>query len=309
MKSGKRNFGYGHQLGWACRQALIDRYGHGHYGTVSSHSERFRKFAKFCKSIDIRDAREITEDAVRAYCEFLADLVSEDEVSVAYAQNLLSTVNVCLTALRGDRILFVSPSKVVGVRSHIRVDVPLHIDYEDVLRRVYELVRKGELAIAAIVWLARSLGLRFRECSLLDAAAAIKQARKHGYIEVVNGTKGGRSRVVSAAEGWQLEALEFSAEAQQGRASLISSDMNFESWRNYAYARLRAAGIRHFHDLRASFGCDRYLMLTGVLAPVLMEEGTTVPRELDDKARLDISGQLGHSRLDVVAAYIGARRK
>ncbi len=32
---GHRNFGYGKQMEWAGKQALRDRYGNGHYGTVT----------------------------------------------------------------------------------------------------------------------------------------------------------------------------------------------------------------------------------------------------------------------------------
>ena len=51
---GHRNFGYGKQMEWAGRQALSDRYGDGHYGTVAGHAERWRRFVAWC-----RDERQI----------------------------------------------------------------------------------------------------------------------------------------------------------------------------------------------------------------------------------------------------------
>lgn len=46
---GGRNFGYGKRLAWAGKNALNDRYGSGHYGTVASHLQRWNLFVTFLK--------------------------------------------------------------------------------------------------------------------------------------------------------------------------------------------------------------------------------------------------------------------
>ena len=35
---GNRNYGYGKQLAWAGKNALADRYGHGHFATRAAHA-------------------------------------------------------------------------------------------------------------------------------------------------------------------------------------------------------------------------------------------------------------------------------
>lgn len=106
---GKRNYGYGKQLTWAGQKALLDRYGSGHYATRAAHSERWSQFAKYIKEQNINDTRNITQEVIEQYANTLKQSVEGKTLSVAYAQNLLSTINVVLETLRKDRELAISP--------------------------------------------------------------------------------------------------------------------------------------------------------------------------------------------------------
>jgi hypothetical protein len=121
---GKRNYGYGKQIAWAGQQALLDRYGSGHYATRAAHSERWLQFVKYAKEQDINDARNITPKTIEHYARTLKRAVEQKTLSIAYAQNLLSTVNVVLEALRKDRQLAISPKQWVGERCHVRQTPP-----------------------------------------------------------------------------------------------------------------------------------------------------------------------------------------
>ena len=67
------------------------------------------------------------------------------------------------------------------------------------------------------------------------------------------------------------------------------------------------AGIKGFHDMRAAYACECYQALTGFPAPVAT--GTRqADKTLDTQARVLLSQQLGHNRLDVIAAYIGSSK-
>lgn len=62
-----RNFGYGKQMAWAGKQAPKDRYGNGHYGTVTGHAVRWRQFVTWCRDErDIRDARQVSNEVALA---------------------------------------------------------------------------------------------------------------------------------------------------------------------------------------------------------------------------------------------------
>ena len=125
---GNRNYGYGKQLAWAGKNALADYYGRGHFSTRAAHTERWNQFASFLKSSGIKDARQINQQTIEAYASHLKLLVEGEEMKVAYAQNLLSTVNVVMEAMRKDKALVIKPAQWVGNRSNVRTTVPISLE-------------------------------------------------------------------------------------------------------------------------------------------------------------------------------------
>jgi len=70
---------------------------------------------------------------------------------------------------------------------------------------------------------------------------------------------------------------------------------------------LHAHNLKGFHELRAAYACERYEQITHHHAPINGGQCCRVDRNLDREARTQISHELGHGRIDVVAAYIGGR--
>lgn len=275
---GGRNFGFGKQMTWAGRQALGDRYGDSHFATVAAHADRWSRFAEWTKAESgVRDARDVSVETVTAYAEALAERIREGAMSVAYAQNLLSTVNVVLETLRGDRRIRVAPAAAVGDRTHVRAVAPSGLDRESVRQCTAALRRNGEARIAAVVELARELGLRLREASMLDTRGALRQATL----------------------------------AQGAGRNLIPAGMSWKQWNDrvhHVWASSREQhGLAKLHDLRAANACERYAAITGAPAPAVAGH-REVEKSMDREARAIIATELGHSRTDVVAAYIGSAR-
>ena len=311
---GERNFGYGKQMEWAGNNALADRYGDGHYATRAAHAERWGQFVAYAKRAGIKDARAVTREVIRTYGTYLARQVRSGHRAVAYAQNLLSSVNVVLETMRGDRQLRVSSAALVGERSHVRTQAPAGLDRNRVRAAVSVLQNRDQTRVAAVVELARDLGLRFREASLLDVQVALTQARALGRVNITAGTKGGRGREV---DRWvpvskpAMPTLERAAALQNASRNLIPLEMNYRQWRDHAYAVWRSTAIRcgllGFHDLRAAYACERYAQLTGSPAPVVTGDRRASPTA-DRSARRRLSQELGHSRIDVVSSYVGSPR-
>ena len=312
---GRRNFGYGKQMEWAGKQALRNRYGNGRYGTVAGHTERWRQFVAWCRDQrGVRDARLIDQGMVRQYGSGLADKVNAETMTVSYAQNLLSSVNVVLESLRGDRRVRVAPAGLVGKRSHIRTKPPAGLDRQVVRQCADQLRQNGHERIASVVELARELGLRLREASMLDARAALRQAIKRGSVNVTAGTKGGRGHRV---DRWVpvtkigMGCLRRAATAQGAGRNLIPADLSWRQWNtrvHHVWAAIRDDfNLKKLHDLRAAYACERYRTLTGSVAPVIAN-GRIAGRDADRAARQTIAQELGHARIDVVAAYIGGAR-
>jgi hypothetical protein len=304
---GHRNFGYGKQMAWAGKQALRDQYGNGHYGTVTGHAERWRRFR------DIRDARLIDKEVVQDYGKSLRDKV-DDGMSPAYAQNLLSSVNVVMQAMRSDRQIRVAPVEFVGQRSRTRTDPPAGIDQNVVGQCADQLRQNGHERVAATVEVARALGLRLKEASLLNARVALGQVKKHGAVNITAGTKGGRGHRVDRwvpVSGAAVGCLVRAAKAQGRGRNLIPANLTWKQWYahvHHVWASVRDDyGLKKIHDLRAAYACDRYKQLTGSAAPVIAGR-LCVSRGTDRAARQTIAQELGHARIEVVATYIGGAR-
>jgi site-specific recombinase XerC len=312
---GRRNFGYGKKMEWAGKQAIRNRYGGGHYATVAAHAGRWRQFTAWCRDArGIRDARAVDREALEAYGRAIADKVTANGMSVAYAQNLLSTVNVVLESLRGDRLVRLAPAHVVGQRTHLRTEPPAGLDRSAVRQCAAQLRSDGRERVAAVVELARGLGLRLQEASMLDARAALRQAKQQDAVNITAGTKGGRGHRVNRwvpVSAATVGALERAAAIQGSGRNIIPAELSWRQWNtrvHHVWAAVRQNyGLGKLHDLRAAYACERYRALTGSSAPAVAGR-RHADRNADRAAREIIAQELGHARCDVVATYIGSAR-
>ncbi|MFC6300010.1 integrase [Pseudomonas sp. CCM 7893] len=316
-----RNFGFGRQLSYAGPQALKDLFGDGHFATVKAHSDRWQAFVHWCRSDEgprVNDARQIDRKILMRYAVHVREQVDQGNVGIATAQNRLSSVNRTMAALRGDQYVKIpSPSKALGLqRSGVRSEVPQGQDRAQVRLIAQALSERQQSRVSAIVLLARETGMRLREAILADLARLQREAQRLGKINIQDGTKGGRSG--ASAPRWITvtdqvrDALDWaSANSPNGSRNLLAPD---ESYKDFMQAVVRPArdilhehGLKGFHELRAAYACERYEQLTGFPAPV---NGGRVHREdraLDQRARKQISHELGHNRIDVVSTYIGGQ--
>lgn len=314
---GGRNYGYGKALAWAGKNALKDRYGAGHYGTVAAHEERWKRFVTFLKEqCHIKDTRDIQKEHIERYGQHLEQQVSNRKMKVAYAQNLLSSVNVVLSTLRSDNHLTISPSKLVGERTVVREYSPRTVEQTELKRAQQILSTKNEKHLLFLTSLCRTFGLRFREASLLNVSRALKQSRKEGRINITVGTKGGRGKhadrwVPVPPQGHKLLEQIHKALKLENQKNLIPEHKNYIQWRSHAYSQwrltTRETEIRGFHDLRAAYACERYQEITNHPAPVITGQ-RTASKTLDHKARSILAKELGHNRTNILVAYIGSAK-
>ncbi|MDD2122442.1 integrase domain-containing protein [Pseudomonas monteilii] len=316
-----RNFGYGRQLSYAGPQALKDMFGGGHYGTVRAHCDRWQAFVKWCRSEQgpgINDARQVDRKVLADYAAYLRDLVWRGDLAVSTAQNRLSSVNRTMAALRGDQcVKLASPSKALGMqRTGVRQSVPQGQNREQIKQIVDALYRQHQLRAAAIVLLARATGMRLREVILADLPRLNREANDLGRINIQDGTKGGRAG--ASAPRWIAMdehirgALRFAQRASPaGSRNLIAPNERYlevlQEFVRPARDILHAHNLKGFHELRAAYACERYEQITQHSAPINGGKCCQIDRNLDREARRRISYELGHGRIDVVAAYIGGR--
>ncbi|WP_353229839.1 integrase domain-containing protein [Pseudomonas qingdaonensis] len=317
-----RNFGYGRQLSYAGPQALRDIFGGGHYDTVKAHCDRWHAFVKWYRSEQgpgINDAREIDRKVVADYAAYLREVVGRGDLAVSTAQNRLSSVNRTMAALRGDQyVKLPSPSKALGMqRSGVRHSVPQGQDRKQVKQIVDVLCRDHQVRAAAIVLLARATGMRMREAILADLPRLSREANDLGRINIQDGTKGGRAGASAprwiAVDHHVQDALRFARQVSPaGSRNLIAPDESYLTFMQEIIRPTRdilhAHNLNGFHELRAAYACERYEQITQHPAPINGGKCCQVDRKIDREARRQISFELGHGRIDVVAAYIGGGR-
>ncbi|CAH0649139.1 hypothetical protein PSEG_04849 [Pseudomonas sp. Nvir] len=158
--------------------------------------------------------------------------------------------------------------------------------------------------------------MRLREAILADLPRLSREADELGRINIQDGTKGGRAG--ASAPRWigvndrVREAMRFAWQVSPaGSHNLIAPH---ERYLNVLQEIVRPArdvlhthNLKGFHELRAAYACERYEQITQHPAPINGGQCCQVDRHLDCEARRQISNELGHGRIDVVAAYIGGR--
>lgn len=307
-----RNFGIGtRDLAGAGQRFLQQAAQHKalSYSSADALSDRWSKFAAYAKENGVGRLERITPELVHQYGRELAEKVQHQQLSASYAQNLISAVNTVLH-LTPKTWQSVSPTRDCGIaeRSLVRTE-PILTAREPLSVALDALRATGNFRGAAVAELAREFGLRSKEAALLNAHSTLKEAQSKGYISVSRGTKGGRHREVPITREKQLEALKNASQAQENAHAVMPSDKNWAQYRNelqHVREILKANGFAGLHDLRSAYAAERYEQLTGQQAPT-NNNGIIIDRTRDLTARETITKELGHGRIDVVAAYIGGR--
>lgn len=148
-------------------------------------------------------------------------------------------------------------------------------------------------------------GLRMEEALKFNASLADKGNK---IALKASWCKGGRSRDIPIHTE-KHRALLDEVKETTGNGSLIPDDQKYITFRKaFEYQTLKA-GLSNLHGLRHNFAQWRYKQLTGWKSP---KAGGTparflkgVQREIDKDARLQISQELGHNRIEITKVYLG----
>jgi site-specific recombinase XerC len=121
-------------------------------------------------------------------------------------------------------------------------------------------------------------------------------------------TKGGRYREVPIGSERQRAVLE-EAKRLAGGGSLIPATLSYRAQLNAFKAQCARAGINRVHGLRHRYAQERYVQKTGWQCPArggpAKKQLTPEQCSIDQRARLEISLELGHGRAQVTAIYLG----
>ena len=121
-------------------------------------------------------------------------------------------------------------------------------------------------------------------------------------------TKGGKLGTIPVRTEARREVLD-RARALAGFGSLILPHRSYVQQLRVYEGNTTRAGLSSMHGFRHAYAQERCEELTGSKCPaaggLASKSLTPEQRELDRKARLTISQELGHEREQITAAYLG----
>ncbi|MFN7609501.1 MAG: phage integrase N-terminal domain-containing protein [bacterium] len=165
------------------------------------------------------------------------------------------------------------------------------------------LDKRAQLAVR----LQMAFGLRLEESLKLCPAVADKGS---ALALQASWCKGGRARVIPITHPRQRRLLQ-ELHAAVGGGCLVPEGQSYISARKGLERVTWAAGIRNMHGHRHWYAQWRYKSLTGQDAPAAggktYEQLNKIERAADYRARLTISRELGHNRIEITDAYLGRR--
>ncbi len=159
--------------------------------------------------------------------------------------------------------------------------------------------------VLASLRLAKAFGLRKEEAIKFTAS----YADKGDHIQLkASWCKGGKARTIPVLTQEQREALDFAKQIAR-KGSLIPTHLNYHEQVNRYEKQTIKVGFRRLHGLRHRYAQWRYETLTGWQSPHAggskRSELTEQQKPIDKQARLTISKELGHERLQIVSTYVG----
>ncbi|MCL4682805.1 MAG: integrase domain-containing protein [Rhodocyclaceae bacterium] len=178
-----------------------------------------------------------------------------------------------------------------------------------------ELVRRArgiDERLALYLNLQHVFGLRAKEAIMLRPLRAITP--DGGHLEVSDGTKGGRPRLVPIDSDERRAAIAWAREvASRTRSHCLRwPGLTWEQAQARFYRGLAKLGVTRrqlgvtSHGLRHGYAQQAYRVLTGQPSPVEGGALGRIDRERHRLAGMKVSALLGHGRVDVTGYYYGS---
>lgn len=287
------------------------------HSSIATMTDRWRVFANYARDeLGVRDMRRIETAHLQQYAATLRERFEQGEISPATAQNYLSTVNRVLEIARGDKAVRLDPVRGAGLPQRSGICIESRAVSAEAHQQAVKAVGNR---VCALMGLQREFGLRFAESAKIDANRAFTQALKNRAITVKDGTKGGRSRTVPITRPEQIIALQAASVIQANHRSMIPAEQTYAQFRNEAYKEIENTQF-NFHGQRHHYAQQRYQTIVGAPCPVAagvphrqhhqhlsraLGISISAAKELDQTARMQVSAELGHGRIDVTNAYLG----
>ena len=153
--------------------------------------------------------------------------------------------------------------------------------------------------------LQQQFGLRREECLKFSPSYADQDS----FIRLKGSwTKGGRAREIPVLTKEQRNVLDRAWKIAR-RGSMIPKQQSFKQWKSFYKRTISKCGLENLHGLRHGYAQRRYEILSGWPSPFAggptSKELSAEDRKVDQRARLQVSQELGHNRIEITDVYLG----
>jgi integrase len=177
---------------------------------------------------------------------------------------------------------------------------------------VIERAKPIDEGVALNLMLQYAFRLRVKESIEMRPGWALHADGK--WLEVFDGTKGGRPRLVAVDTEERREAIRWAQEfaARQGTSRIRARNRTWKQAQRRFYKVMEKLGITKkdlgvtAHGLRHGGAQDEYRGITGLPSPIEGGALGQIDRKTHQKACIHVSRMLGHGRSAVTTAYYGS---
>lgn len=246
----------------------------------------------------------------------MRELVTQWEkggLSPATIQNRISCFRVFASwigkrTMIGDSAQYASSPNVVK-RQYVATEDKSWSSHNVDAQAVLDTLSIEDQRTSVLLEVIKAFGLRRKEAVMLKPW----RADKGDYLLVIDGTKGGRGRMVPIDSDIKRAALAHAQKTVSGvNEALGYPGLTLKQSLARLSNRMTKLGITKkglgitLHGLRHEYANDRFEEMTGAKTPVRGGKKGELSKEIEDKARIDVSEELGHSRISVTATYYGS---
>jgi integrase len=283
-------------------------------GSFASQKDRKNALGAIGKELKSEFKMQKIENLKQKHVQHLVQKWQDDNLSNATIKNKMTHLRWAADAMGKDNLIPAKNSDL-GIEDR-RIDYNNNKSWEPSESLKNSLPERLSIQVD----LMREFGMRFKEAALFRPL----ENSSNDKIQITYGTKGGRDREFYITNERQKEVLNKACEYVRNNGSLNGNLINpmesykkFEdSTRNtYRDAGIVKSGIGSCHGLRHKYAQDRYEQMTGWRCPASMsseertafrDSMTSEMRELEREKMLELSEELGHSRIPIIYNYIGS---
>ncbi len=288
---------------------LCKKHRKGSHATQANRRAMLKMFASQLKECGYNTFRMSASDLKGRHVNKLLELWRKQDLSTGTIKNRMS-------ALRWWADVVGNPGAIKAANATYQIEKRVYVTNKNKSISLHDLdLSKIDQNIAQSLRLQDAFGLRREESMKFQPEYALDGQRIENakYIRL-NGSwaKGGRPRTIPITnEKQRAELRNAYALAVKNGGSLIPQEKTYKTHLASFERVTSALGVGQTHGLRHGYAQTRYLELMGFPCPAVggYRELTEVEATQDRDIRMQISEELGHSRINITSVYLGSWSK